>query len=64
MFTVSLDGREDIVLMVDKPTQVIVSKKAITGDNELPGGLYEHPQYGWSGDRRMDISRRSPYNYR
>ena len=37
MFTVSLDGREDIVLMVDKPTQVIVSKKAITGDNELPG---------------------------
>lgn len=36
-FTVSLDGREDLVIMVDKPTQVIVTKKAITGDNELPG---------------------------
>ena len=36
-FTVSLDGREDIVSMIDKPTQVILSKKAITGSNELPG---------------------------
>ena len=36
-FTVSLDGSIDIVLMEDKPTDVILSKKAITGEDELPG---------------------------
>lgn len=36
-FTVSLYGDEDTVIMVDDPTHVILSKKAITGDEELPG---------------------------
>ncbi len=36
-FTVSLNGNKDTVIMVDKPTHAIFSKKAITGQNELPG---------------------------
>lgn len=36
-FTVSTDGKIDPVLMEDKPTDVILSKKAISGEEELPG---------------------------
>lgn len=36
-FTVSTDGSMDVVVMEDKPTRVILSKKAITGEEELPG---------------------------
>ncbi|MDO4945890.1 MAG: SpaA isopeptide-forming pilin-related protein, partial [Ruminococcus sp.] len=36
-FTVSSDGSADIVTMYDDCTKVVISKKAITGDDELPG---------------------------
>ncbi len=36
-FTVSTDGTEDHVIMVEKPTVVIFSKKSLTGEDELPG---------------------------
>ena len=36
-FTVSHDGTVDYVMMKDKPTHVVVSKKEITGGEELPG---------------------------
>ena len=36
-FTVSMDGKTDIVVMEDKPTRVVISKKDIAGENELPG---------------------------
>ncbi len=36
-FTISKDGGNDIVVMVDKPTHVIVSKTDITGEREQPG---------------------------
>lgn len=38
-FTASLDGSQDVVTMFDKPTHVVVSKKSITGEDELPGNL-------------------------
>lgn len=38
-FTVSQDGSQDVVTMFDKPTHVVVSKKSITGEDELPGNL-------------------------
>lgn len=37
LFTVSTDGSVDDVLMEDRPTDVTLSKKAITGSEELPG---------------------------
>ncbi|MDD2414781.1 MAG: SpaA isopeptide-forming pilin-related protein, partial [Eubacteriaceae bacterium] len=36
-FTVNKEGADQKVIMVDKPVDVTISKKAITGDNELPG---------------------------
>lgn len=36
-FTISLNGDKDAVIMIDDPTHVILSKKAITGQEELPG---------------------------
>jgi hypothetical protein len=36
-FTVSINGDEDVIVMIDDPTHVILSKKAITGSEELPG---------------------------
>ena len=36
-FTVSEDGGVDVVVMEDKPTKAVLSKKAITGEDELPG---------------------------
>ncbi|MFW6677634.1 SpaA isopeptide-forming pilin-related protein [Lacrimispora sp. AGF001] len=36
-FTVSLIGERNTVVMIDNPTHVILSKKAITGHEELPG---------------------------
>ena len=36
-FTTSLNGHKDIVIMIDDPTHVILSKKAMTGEEELPG---------------------------
>lgn len=36
-FTVSMDGTVDKVLMVDDETSVSISKKDITGEDELPG---------------------------
>jgi uncharacterized surface anchored protein len=36
-FTVSINGDEDVIIMIDKPTHLILSKKAITGREELPG---------------------------
>ncbi len=36
-FTVSLKGGTDIIVMIDNPTHVILSKKTITGKEELPG---------------------------
>ena len=36
-FTVGRDGSHDIVIMVDKPTHVVLSKKELTGSRELPG---------------------------
>ena len=36
-FTVSTDGSVDVVTMYDDCTKVVISKKAITGDDELPG---------------------------
>ena len=36
-FTVSTDGAIDIVVMEDKPTKAVISKKAITGEEEIPG---------------------------
>ncbi|SFW50906.1 Cna protein B-type domain-containing protein [Ruminococcus sp. YE71] len=36
-FTVSTDGTKDHVVMIEKPTVVIFSKKSLTGDDELPG---------------------------
>ncbi len=36
-FTVSLNGERNSVVMIDDPTHVILSKKAITGSEELPG---------------------------
>ena len=38
-FTVSMDGKFDEVLMVNDETHVIISKKSITDQNELPGNL-------------------------
>ncbi|GLB27171.1 hypothetical protein LXJ15735_34120 [Lacrimispora xylanolytica] len=38
-FTVSLDGKFDEVLMVNDETHVILSKKSIKDQNELPGNL-------------------------
>ncbi len=40
-FTVSEDGTPDAVSMQDKPTQVEISKKALTGKDELPGARLE-----------------------
>ncbi|MDW2798787.1 SpaA isopeptide-forming pilin-related protein [Clostridium boliviensis] len=36
-FSISLNGDKDKVVMIDDPTHVILSKKAITGSEELPG---------------------------
>lgn len=36
-FRVSTDGSVDVVLMEDKPTDVSLSKKSISGNEELPG---------------------------
>ena len=36
-FTVSLNGDRDTVVMIDEPTHVILSKKAVSGNEELPG---------------------------
>ena len=36
-FTMSLYGQRNTVAMIDDPTHVILSKKAITGNKELPG---------------------------
>ena len=36
-FTVSKDGRIDVVVMEDRQTKAVLSKKAITGEEELPG---------------------------
>ena len=36
-FTVSTDGSVDVVVMEDKKTEVHISKKDITGQDELPG---------------------------
>ena len=36
-FTVSSDGRVDVVIMEDKPTEVQIAKTDITGETELPG---------------------------
>ncbi|WP_124068045.1 SpaA isopeptide-forming pilin-related protein [Clostridium sp. E02] len=36
-FTVSLNGQRNIVVMIDDTTHVILSKKTITGNEELPG---------------------------
>ena len=36
-FTVSINGDEDVIIMIDKPTHLILSKKAISGSDELPG---------------------------
>ncbi|PJJ29847.1 SpaA isopeptide-forming pilin-related protein [Lacrimispora celerecrescens] len=36
-FTVSRNGDEDVIIMIDNPTHLILSKKSITGSEELPG---------------------------
>ncbi|MFT4104987.1 MAG: SpaA isopeptide-forming pilin-related protein [Lacrimispora sp.] len=36
-FSVSKNGDRDMVIMIDEPTHVILSKKAMTGQDELPG---------------------------
>lgn len=36
-FTMSLSGQKNTVAMIDDPTHVILSKKTITGSEELPG---------------------------
>lgn len=36
-FTVGKDGRIEPVIMKDRPTDVIISKKGVTGEEELPG---------------------------
>lgn len=36
-FTVSINGDKDVIIMIDNPTRLILSKKAITGSEELPG---------------------------
>ena len=36
-FAVSLNGVMDVIVMIDEPTHVILSKKTITGNEELPG---------------------------
>lgn len=36
-FTVSTDGAIDIVVMEDKPTKAVISKKDITGEEEISG---------------------------
>lgn len=36
-FTVSMNGERNMVVMIDDPTHVILSKKSITGSDELPG---------------------------
>lgn len=36
-FTVDRDGNREIVVMIDRPTHVVLSKKDITGSQELPG---------------------------
>ena len=36
-FTVDRDGNRQIVVMADRPTHVVLSKKALTGSQELPG---------------------------
>ena len=36
-FKISLNGHRDVVVMIDDPTHVILSKKAVTGGEELPG---------------------------
>ncbi|MBR1751889.1 MAG: hypothetical protein IJ740_19045 [Ruminococcus sp.] len=38
-FTVSKDGRVDEIKMKDKKTETRITKKAITGDDELPGAV-------------------------
>lgn len=37
LFTVSLNGNKDTIIMIDVPTHVILSKKSMTGQDELPG---------------------------
>lgn len=36
-FTVAMDGTVQEIIMKDQPTEVAVSKKAITGEEEIPG---------------------------
>ncbi|WP_394524838.1 SpaA isopeptide-forming pilin-related protein [Lacrimispora sp. JR3] len=36
-FTVNKNGSRDTVIMINHPTHMILSKKSITGQNELPG---------------------------
>ncbi len=36
-FTVKLNGEKDVIVMLDNSTHVILSKKAMTGEDELPG---------------------------
>ncbi len=38
-FTVSLYGEKDILVMIDDPTHVVLSKKSMTGNDELPGNF-------------------------
>ena len=40
-FTVNEDGTVDRVIMVDKPTHIVLSKKKITNSEELPGALLQ-----------------------
>ena len=40
-FTVNEDGTVDRVIMVDKPTRIVLSKKKITNSEELPGALLQ-----------------------
>ena len=40
-FTISLAGDKDAVIMIDDPTHVILSKKAITGQEGTSGELHE-----------------------
>lgn len=40
-FTVNEDGTVDRVVMVDKPTHIVLSKKKITNSEELPGALLQ-----------------------
>ncbi|XBX10707.1 SpaA isopeptide-forming pilin-related protein (plasmid) [Enterocloster clostridioformis] len=40
-FAVGRDGRVEPVVMKDRPTEVVISKKAITGEEELPGAVLQ-----------------------